>query len=278
VDSNDSRAMRLHMRTCQSAGYAVVVTGAAGGIGGAIVGRLLSDGWRVVAADIQAEGLERLATDRDTGGRLRPAVMDVTASANVAAIALELQRSGIRVAGLVNAAGLLQDVFSLMSMNEGQQRRIWDVNYFGTVSCIQHFGPMIVGAGGGSIINITSINELRPLPLHAYAPTKVALGALTSLAAGELGANAVRVNAIAPGFTLTPIMREKIRTGKRDVSVIERSTAMGRLVEMDEIAAVASFLMSDDASAVTGVSIPVDAGWLATSHWMNFRELRQDQG
>ena len=123
-------------------------------------------------------------------------------------------------------------------------------------------------------MNITSINEHRPLPLHAYAPTKVALGALTTLTSGELGRLGIRVNAIAPGFTLTPILKAKIAAGKRDVKIIESHTALGRLVEPDEIAAVTSFLMSDDASAITGASIPVDAGWLATSHWMNFGDLQ----
>jgi NAD(P)-dependent dehydrogenase (short-subunit alcohol dehydrogenase family) len=152
------------------------------------------------------------------------------------------------------------------------------VNYFGCVACTQAFGRMMIDNGGGAIVNITSINEHRPLPLHAYAPTKVALGALTQLSAGEFGPKGIRVNAIAPGFTLTPIMREKIRTGKRDVGAIERATAMGRLIEPEEIAAVASFLLSDDSSAITGVSIPVDAGWMAATHWMNFRDLQQDAG
>ncbi len=72
-------------------------------------------------------------------------------------------------------------------------------------------------------------------------------------------------------------MEDKIRTGKRDVATLKAHTAMGRLVGVDEIASVVSFLFSDDASAVTGVSIPVDAGWLAASHWMNFRDLANGQ-
>jgi NAD(P)-dependent dehydrogenase (short-subunit alcohol dehydrogenase family) len=150
-----------------------------------------------------------------------------------------------------------------------------DETYFGAVTCTQIFGAVMTDGLGGAIVNITSINEPRPLPLHAYAPTKVAMGALTVLSAGELGPKGVRVNAVAPGFTLTPIMEDKIRTGKRDVTTLKAHAAMGRLVGIDEIASVASFLFSDDSSAVTGASIPVDAGWLATSHWMNFRDLAQ---
>jgi len=258
----------------RKAGAAVLVTGAGGGIGGAIAQRLLSDGWRVLATDVDEAGLERLRATLGDPGELRLHPLDVTERAEAEAIAATLRRDGQRLAGLVNAAGLLQDVFALLDMDPALQHRIWEVNYFGAVTCTQVFTPAIIAGGGGAIVNITSINEQRPLPLHAYAPSKVALGALTKLSAGEFGLRGVRVNAIAPGFTLTPVMQEKIRSGKRAVGAIEAATAMGRLIEMDEIAAVASFLLSDDARAVTGASIPVDAGWLASSHWMNFQALK----
>jgi NAD(P)-dependent dehydrogenase (short-subunit alcohol dehydrogenase family) len=248
---------------------AIVVTGAAGGIGGGIVRHLLADGWHVVATDLSADALETL---RDGGqdAVLSLAPLDVSDSAAVSALAADLNARGVGVAGLVNTAGLLQDITPFMAMDDAAHRRIWDVNYFGALACTRAFGASIMTGGGGSIVNITSINAIRPLPLHAYAPTKVALGSLTSLTAGEFGRAGLRVNAVAPGFTLTPIMRAKIEGGLRDDSAIRQATAMGRLVEIEEIAAVVGFLMSDAASAVSGASIPVDAGWLATSHWMNF--------
>lgn len=266
-----TQVSRNHMSRQRRAGAAIIVTGAAGGIGGGITRRLMADGWRVVATDLSADSLAALRRDGDD--RLVTTTLDVARADDVGNVAAKLAGDGIAVAGLVNAAGLLQDVASFMAMDEMAQRRIWDVNYFGAVACTRVFAPMMSAAGGGAIVNITSINALRPLPLHAYAPTKVALGALTTLTAGELGRAGIRVNAIAPGFTLTPILRDKIASGKRDIGAIEKATAMGRLVEIDEIASVASFLMSDDASAVTGASIPVDAGWLTTSHWMNFGDL-----
>jgi NAD(P)-dependent dehydrogenase (short-subunit alcohol dehydrogenase family) len=263
---------RNFMSERRKAGAAIVVTGAAGGIGGGIAKRLLADGWRVVATDLNATTLAELQS-QTASSQLVTMPLDVAKADEIRNTAASLKERQIAVAGLVNAAGLLQDIKSFMAMDEAAQRRIWDVNYFGAVTCTQVFAASMMSDGGGSIINITSINELRPLPLHAYAPTKVALGSLTTLTAGEFGPAGIRVNSIAPGFTLTPIMREKIATGKRDVSAIERATAMRRLVEIDEIAGAASFLMSDDASAITGASIPVDAGWLAASYWMNFGEL-----
>jgi NAD(P)-dependent dehydrogenase (short-subunit alcohol dehydrogenase family) len=262
------------MSARRNAGHVIVVTGGAGGIGGAIVGRLVKDGWAVVSTDINGGALEEARAASVDPARIRTSVMDVAERDSVEAVAASLRKVGRVVAGLVNAAGLLQDVTPFMEPPNPRQQKIWDVNYFGTVHCTQVFGAMMAEDGGGSIVNLTSINELRPLPLYTYAPTKVALGALTLLSAGELGPVGIRVNAIAPGFTLTPIFKDKIATGKRDASVIQKHTAMGRLIEPDEIASVASFLLSDDSSAVSGVSIAVDAGWLTTSHWMNFRELQ----
>ena len=248
---------------------AIVVTGAAGGIGGGIVRHLLANGWHVIATDLDPLALESLrGGGHDAALSLAP--LDVSDSAAVSALAANLNARGVGVAGLVNAAGLLQDVTPFMAMDEAAHRKIWDVNYFGALACTRAFGACIMTGGGGSIVNITSINAFRPLPLHAYAPTKVALGSLTSLTAGEFGRAGLRVNAVAPGFTLTPIMRAKIEGGLRDDSAIRQATAMDRLVEVEEIAAVVGFLMSDAASAISGASIPVDAGWLATSHWMNF--------
>ena len=257
-------------------GAPIVVTGSGGGIGSAIVRRLRDDGWTVLATDRDEAALAPLRAAWAHDNRLRCAVLDVTSADDLARVAGELRANatgGVAVAGLVNVAGVLQDVMRLLKMPMDMQRQVWEVNYFGAERCIQAFAPLMIDGGGGAIVNITSINEIRPLPLHAYAPTKVALGALTSLAAGDLGPHGIRVNAVAPGFTLTPIFEEKIRTGKRKAEVLQAHSALGRLVRTDEIAAAVSFLLGDDASAVTGISLPVDAGWLASSHWMNFRSL-----
>jgi NAD(P)-dependent dehydrogenase (short-subunit alcohol dehydrogenase family) len=93
---------------------------------------------------------------------------------------------------------------------------------------MQAFIPSMIRAGGGAIVNITSINEHRPLPLMAYAPTKVARGALTIIAAREFAKDGVRVNAVAPEFTLTPLFRSKIDAGTHDATDLKSHTAMGR--------------------------------------------------
>jgi NAD(P)-dependent dehydrogenase (short-subunit alcohol dehydrogenase family) len=272
---NQSAARQLSLKKKRVNGEVVVVTGAGGGIGLAVVRRLRSDGWSVVATDRDDASLASVRAEFNDDAKVFASVMDVAQRDTIDAVVEVLRKRGTGVAGLVNVAGLLQDVTPFLAMEAERQQAIWDVNYFGAVSCIQALAPLMIEGGGGSIVNITSINEHRPLPLHAYAPTKVALGALTQLTAGELGPKGIRVNAVAPGFTLTPIFKEKLETGKRNASVIEAHTAMGRLVETSEIASVISFLLSDDSSAITGASLPVDAGWMATSSWMNFRDLVQ---
>ena len=260
-------------RIRQTEGAVVIVTGAGGGIGMAIARRLLHDGWSIVATDLATDSMKSLAADFPKTDRLRIEAINVSQRADIDRVAALLTKADARVAGLVNVAGLLQDVTPFFKLDVDAQRKLWDVNYFGAQHCLQVFAAMMSANSGGAVVNITSINELRPLPLHAYAPSKVALGALTQLAAGELGPLGVRVNAVAPGFTLTPIFRDKLESGKRDAEVLKAHTPLGRLVNTDEIAAAVSFLLSDDASAITGVCLPVDGGWLAASHWMNFRDL-----
>ncbi|MFV0474714.1 MAG: SDR family NAD(P)-dependent oxidoreductase [Pikeienuella sp.] len=272
-----ARKQKTLMADLQGEGAVIVVTGAGGGIGGGIAARLIGDGWRVLAVDLDGESLTRLQAETGAKDRLSVAGLDVSDAGEVERCATALAARGVRVAGLVNAAGILQDVAPLAALDPDFQRKVWDVNYFGAFHCTKWFGGMMLENGGGSIVNITSINEQRALPLHAYGPSKVALGALTRLSAGEFGARSVRVNAVAPGFTRTAALQAKMDSGKRDAGAMEQASAMRRLVEVEEVAAVVSFLISDEASAVTGVSIPVDAGWLTTSHWMNFGDFLESR-
>lgn len=253
-------------------GGAALITGGAGGIGLAIALRLQEEGWPVILCDIDEAALEK-AQDA-CGGKARTLALDVSDKDALEAAAQGYDEEGLTVSALVNGAGLLQDVTTLEDLEPERNRRIWEVNYFGALYCTQVFAGRMAARGRGAVVNITSINEQRPLPLYAYAPTKVALGALTQLSAAEYGPSGVRVNAVAPGFTLTPLFKQKIEAGLRSTDALESHCALGRLVEPAEIAAAVAFLLSNDASAITGVSLPVDCGWLARSHHMNFHDLK----
>ena len=119
---------------------------------------------------------------------------------------------------------------------------------------------------------------MRSMPLHAYAPAKAAVIAITECLAAEWGPAQVRVNAVSPGYTRTPPLQAAIERGERDVSALAGNAALGRLVEPDEVARVVAFLAGPEASAITGVNLPVDCGWLLAPSWHTYGGLRQTRG
>jgi NAD(P)-dependent dehydrogenase (short-subunit alcohol dehydrogenase family) len=132
--------------------------------------------------------------------------------------------------------------------------------------------------GRGSIVNIASIAGMRSMPLHAYAPAKAAVIAMTQCLAAEWGPSQVRVNAVSPGYTRTPALQTAIDRGERDVSALEANAALGRLVEPAEIARAVAFLASPEAGAITGINLPVDCGWLVAPSWHTYGGLRGGAG
>lgn len=258
------------MKTVESAGpegrtRSALVTGAAGGLGRAIVEELRGQDWAVIATDRDGAGLDGLRDEYRHVTGVDVHALDVTDHGSVTRVADRLDS----LTALVNVAGVLQDPVPLRGLDEETQSRVWEVNYFGAVRCTRLLTPLM-NQGTGCVVNITSINQISPLPLYAYAPSKAALGCFTRLAAGELATRGIRVNAVAPGFTLTPALAARIRAEERDPESIEKHTASGRLVQPREVAVAVAFLLGDAAGGITGVTLPVDAGWLATAHWMDF--------
>jgi NAD(P)-dependent dehydrogenase (short-subunit alcohol dehydrogenase family) len=145
------------------------------------------------------------------------------------------------------------------------------------MSCLT-FGRRMATAGRGAIVNIASVTSFRSVPLHAYAPAKAAVVSITECLAAEWGRSGVRVNAVAPGYTLTPALQAAIDAGERDVAVLAQNAALGRMVAPEEVAKACRFLVSDDAAAITGVTLPVDAGWLVATSWVSYGGLRGARG
>lgn len=249
-----------------------VVTGAASGIGRAIAVRLAGDGYRTVAIDIDEGGLDRLRSEVPDAICERA---DVGSEAEVGALAAKVEHELGGASVLVNSAGLLQSSASLEALDLDEHDRIWRVNYRGTFLACRVFGLAMARSGGGAIVNVASITGLRPLPLIAYGPGKAAVISLTESLAGHLGPCGVRVNAVAPGYVLTPAMNARIQAGERDVSALTKPAALGRLVRPEEVADAVAFLVGPGATAITGVTLPVDAGWLAGSSWETYGGLRR---
>lgn len=247
-----------------------VVTGGASGIGAACVQVLAARGARVAVLDVNMGMAEALA--RETGGlAVRADVGDETSLRDAAArIAAELGEPSI----LVNSAGVLQVPLRPSELSMDTYDRVVHIDQRGTYLACAVFGQPMVARRRGAIVNIASVAGMRSMPLHAYAPAKAAVISITQCLAAEWGPAGVRVNAVSPGFTRTPALQAAIDRGERDPANLIATAAMGRLVATDEVARAVAFLCSDDASAITGVTLPVDCGWLVAPSWATYGGLR----
>ena len=251
-----------------------VVTGGASGIGAACCRELAKRGWTVVAADIDEAAAARVAGEIE-GIAYR---VDVGDESSVEELARRVEAEAGPVAALVNSAGVIQ----VPLPPEDLPLQVWDdvvrVDQRGTYLASVAFGRRMAQRRRGAIVNIASIAGMRSMPLHAYTPAKAAVIAMTECLAAEWGRSGVRVNAVSPGYTRTPALQAAIDRGQRDVTSLKENSALGRLVEAEEIARVVAFLVSDDAGAVTGINLPVDAGWLVAPSWNTYGGLRPPRG
>ena len=239
----------------------VIVTGGASGIGRACAQRLAAEGARVVVADLDGERASRVALGIGDGRALGVAV-DVRSRADCEAmVATGLAAFG-RVTGLISAAGVNQPPRTVAEMTEGEWQRVIDINLTGTLWTIRAVAPHL-GPGGAIVTLASGGARVVRKGVAAYAASKAGVLAVTKVAALELGGQGVRVNAIVPGFIDTEMNRAKLTAERR--AAIERSAPLGRVGDPDEIASVASFLLSADSSYISGDLIAVDGGVAAPS-------------
>jgi NAD(P)-dependent dehydrogenase (short-subunit alcohol dehydrogenase family) len=157
-----------------------------------------------------------------------------------------------------------------MDMDMAAHDRMWQVNYNGTVHCARAFARQMIPQGKGAIVTLGSINSRLPLPIPAYNMGKAAIERLTQLLAVELGRHGIRVNSVGPTYVMTPPLRAKVEAGQRDMAKIMAVHALQRLPEPADIAAAIAFLASDQARAITGILLPIDAGWLAAVSYRTY--------
>ncbi|MEV0001563.1 SDR family NAD(P)-dependent oxidoreductase [Micromonospora sp. NPDC050980] len=266
------------MRTARFTDRVALVTGSTMGIGLAIAEALHREGARVVlngrTAERTARAAEELAGDRtdrvlacagdvadeDAVGRVVDTVLDRWGPPDI----------------LVNNAGI-PTVGHSERLSLARWQRCLDVNLTGTFLFSRAVGAAMVARGtGGAIVNISSVAGIGGLPYRAaYGATKSAQIGLTSTLAAEWGQHGIRVNAVAPAFIRTPMTEFIVTeaaaadapTGDWTLAGIEGRTPLGRMGEPGEVADAVLFLASDEATFISGATLPVDGGWTAFGAW-----------
>lgn len=255
-------------------GRVAVVTGGASGIGAACCEMLAARGATVAVADRDADRAAEVA--RAIGGAAFSLDVSTLEANEVAADAIEAQLGPVTL--LVTSAGVIQRPLRADELPVEDVERMVRVDQLGTYFSAVAFGRRMARRGCGSIVTIASIAGMRSMPLHAYSPAKAAVLEVTRCLAAEWGRSGVRVNAVSPGFTRTPGLQEMINRGERDVSKMEEMSALGRMVSPDDIAEGICFLLSDAAGAITGINLPIDAGWLVAGSWTAYGGLPGPRG
>ena len=249
-------------------GDAVIVTGAAGGIGSATVENLVNQGIFVFAVDKNSEELTKILASIDPKGVLTQAIAsDVTSEKECQEVCEIAKKKGIRVKGLVNNAAVGAFNMSVESTSFEDWQRIISINLTSLYLMAKYALPLIRSAGGGAVVNISSIHAYATSPgVAPYAAAKGGVLTLTKTMALDLAPDNIRVICIIPGATDTPMLRQHAeREGKTlaELGFPTSENAIGRIAQPEEVADVIAFALSKGASFITGSSLIPDGGILA---------------
>jgi NAD(P)-dependent dehydrogenase (short-subunit alcohol dehydrogenase family) len=239
-------------------GKVAVITGAGSGMAKASTKVFVREGAKVVAADIS--GAEK-DTAAEVGEGVLPVHCDVTQEDDVAALFEAAVEEFGRVDAVLNVAGIgLPTPIHSVAMDVYD--KVMDVDLRGVLLGMKYGIPRLIDAGGGAIVNWSSVGGMNAsdLPTAVYSAAKAGVIAVTKAASAEYGRQNIRANAICPGLIMTEIMGASGAANNPDM--LEKAS-LGRPGQPHEVAEVAAFLCSDRASFVSGAIIPVDGGWSA---------------
>jgi meso-butanediol dehydrogenase/(S,S)-butanediol dehydrogenase/diacetyl reductase len=240
-----------------------IVTGASSGIGRAIAELFAREGAMVVMADVNVSAGRALS--QAITGRRENAVfheVDVSSATQITQLVEKVKRDFGWIDVLVNAAGILH-FGTALDTGEADWNRVVSINLTGTFLCCRAVLPVMIEKGGGSIINLSSSTGAHDAKGNtvAYVASKGGVTLLTKAMAIDHARQNIRVNAIAPGPTDTPMLRGVL--SPQEMEEFAHSFPMGRMGRPDELARVALFLATEESSFITGAIIPVDGGQTA---------------
>lgn len=239
-------------------GRVAVVTGAGGGLGGAIVRRLAQMGATVVATDLKQPAIPSGAPNAVA------MACDVADEASVESLAAQVKEKFGRCDILVNNAGVMAPVVPLEELPTATWDKVMNVNLKGSFLCAKYLARMMLAQGKGAIVNLASIGARVPNDIGPYGPSKAGVLGLTHQMAVEWGPRGIRSNSVSPGMMRTPMsehfyQNEKLHEGRKKVIPV------GRIGVPDDIADAIAFMVSDAASYMNGQDIIIDGGFMRTA-------------
>lgn len=250
-------------------GKVTLITGAGSGIGQAMALLFAEEGSDIAISDIDLPAAERTAKKiRKTGRKAIAIKADVSEATDVDAMVDSVLSNLGDIHVLVNNAGILSESVPTVESSIENWDRVVAVHLRGNYLCNRRVGQWMVTQKTGVIVNIGSIvGIVGGFPsVHSNQAAKAGIAQITRDLAVEWAKYNIRVNCVAPGYVMTPKTAKKVKSGDMDVSGICKRTPLGRLGKAEEIAKAVLFLASDDASYITGVTLPVDGGWLANGY------------
>ena len=246
-----------------------IVTGATQGIGLACAQRLIADGAKVMLVDIKPEGVQAAEA---LGDAARFYTADVSQKADVDTLVAETMAVFGRIDILINNAGVTHKA-DFLDLTEDDFDRVMRINLKSMFLCSQAVAREMVKQHSGCIINMSSVNSELAIPDQVpYVVSKGGINQLTKVMALNLARHGIRVNGIGPGTILTELAKKAVLGSPEARHTILSRTPMGRCGEPEEVASIAAFLASDDASYMTGQTLFVDGGRLALNYTVPVKE------